>query len=169
MLPGRIESWFLMHWRAEIVGCSMHIVAPRSSQYCYAKWQNGSEPFSGCNFSFIIVPKIQKRVPKMEFRGPINVAVICYRHKRKMLFPINSNHHKFHQKGPKRHKRHWFGQNASHARQIPQITMAKNTILAKINIAVNLHRHKRQNSFAINSKQPKNDQKHSHFATWFNI
>ena len=38
--------------------------------------------FSGCNFSFIIVPKLQKSVPKMEFLGPINVAVNLHRHKR---------------------------------------------------------------------------------------
>ena len=49
------------------------------------------------------------------------------------------------------HKYHYYGQNASHTRQIPKITMSKNAFSAKINVAVNLHRHNRQNVFPINS------------------
>ena len=47
-----------------------------------------------------------KNVPKIDVLGPINVAIIYYRRKRQNVFPINSDHHKFHQKVPKRHKRH---------------------------------------------------------------
>ena len=58
-LPERVGSWFFTHWKDWIVGCSMHIASSRSSQYCVATWQNGSEPFSGGVFVFIIAPKLK--------------------------------------------------------------------------------------------------------------
>ena len=55
--------------------------------------RNGAERNGTFNCNFIIVPKLQKSVPKMTFRGPINVAIIYYRHNRQNWFPINSDHH----------------------------------------------------------------------------
>ena len=79
------------------------------------------------------------------FLAKINVAVICYRHKRHNLFPINSKHRISIQKEV-------IIINLREIRQIPKFTRPKKTILAKINVTVNLHRRKRQKAHARNSK-----------------
>ena len=50
MLPERVASWFFMHLKGGAVGFPVHMVSSRSSQYCWAKWENGSEHISGIQF-----------------------------------------------------------------------------------------------------------------------